>query len=249
MMFPYLGTALSNLTKKPLTKEFPFTEDRGAKNYRGRISFDGPSCVDCNLCIKVCGPMAITREEEDAEGGINITRTFDLTSCTFCGLCADFCGTGSIKLTDDYHMVDRDAKNLRTTGVTFKKKVEGLLTCDQDNCVYCGLCMRNCPEKAITVDRETKIWKVDHNECVKCGMCISKCPKKVLKFAAPAEEGVVFSDSCVYCTLCAKKCPVGAITVDRETKTWSIDREKCVKCGACVANCPKKALSMGPVEE
>ena len=65
MMFPYLQTAIKNLTKKPLTMQFPCPEDQGAPRYRGRIEFDAESCVDCGMCIKVCGPMAISREEEE----------------------------------------------------------------------------------------------------------------------------------------------------------------------------------------
>jgi len=248
MMFPYLTTALTNLFRKPSAEPFPNPEDMGKPRYRGRISFDADKCVDCGMCIKVCAPLAITREEEEVEGGTNIKRSFNMTSCTFCAYCQDFCGTKAIQLTPDYHMVAEDPEDLITVGTTFKKKVLGKLACDIDNCIYCGLCMRSCPEQAITVDRTTKTWTVDHDKCVKCGMCITKCPKKVLSFKEAAPEGVVFSDSCVYCTLCAKKCPVGAIKVNREAKTWEIDRETCIKCGQCVTNCPKKALSMGPLE-
>ena len=248
MIFPYRETAIKNLTKKPLTEAFPCPEDMGAERYRGRISYDPEVCVDCGMCAKVCGPSAITREEEEAEGGVNITRTFDLTSCTFCGFCQDFCSRNAITLTRDYHMVAEDASELCTKGTFFKKKVLGKLICYLDNCLFCGLCMRNCPEKAITVDRAARTWSVDHSKCVKCGLCISKCPKNVLEFQQQSEEGVIFSDSCIYCTLCAKKCPVGAITVDRQNKTWDIDRSSCMRCGVCVAGCPKKALSMGPLE-
>ena len=249
MMFPFFGTAIGNLFEKPSTEKFPCPEDMGMKGYRGRISFDGTKCVDCGMCIKVCAPMAITREVEEVDGGYNIKREFNLTSCTFCAYCQDFCSTKAIQLTQDYHMVAEDPEDLIVKGETFKKKVLGKLACDVDNCVFCGLCMRNCPEQAITVDRATKTWSVNHDECVKCGLCIEKCPKKVLSFKEAAPEGVLFSDACVYCTLCAKKCPMEAITVDRESKTWTIDRDKCVKCGLCISSCPKKALSMGPVEE
>ena len=249
MMFPYLSTALTNLFRKSSCKPFPDPEDMGMPKYRGRISFDADKCVDCGMCIKVCAPMAITREESEAEGGMNIKRSFNMTSCTFCAFCQDFCAPKAIQLTQDYHMVAEDASELITSGVTFKKKVLGRLSCDQDNCIYCGLCMRNCPEQAISVDRTSKAWSVDHDKCIKCGMCISKCPKKVLSFKEAAPEGVLFSDSCVFCTLCEKKCPVGAIKVDRANKTWEIDRNTCIKCGQCINGCPKKALSMGPVED
>ena len=42
--------------------------------------------------------------------------------------------------------------------------------------------MKNCPEEAITVDRKTKTWKIDHDRCCQCGICKSKCPKKCLEF-------------------------------------------------------------------
>ena len=57
---------------------------------------------------------------------------------------------------------------------------EDKLTCDLDVCVYCGLCAKNCPCDALTVDRKEKVWKVDEDACVKCGACVDKCPKKCL---------------------------------------------------------------------
>ncbi|MBQ6259863.1 MAG: 4Fe-4S binding protein, partial [Firmicutes bacterium] len=172
---------------------------------------------------------------------------FDLASCTFCGTCQDFCEEKAVTLSDDYLMFAENKEDLIVSGTRIKEKVKGKLTC-ADGCIYCGLCARNCPENAITVDRASKSWSVDHDKCIQCGKCISKCPKKVLSFAEPAPEGVICGSDCVFCGLCAKKCPVGAITVDRATKSWSIDREKCVQCGLCIKSCPKKTLSMGPIE-
>ena len=225
------------------------------------------------MCIKVCGPIAITRTSEDVEEGEKITYEFDLTSCTFCGMCQDFCTTKAIEMTTDYHMVAEDPKDLVVRGERIKKKVAGKLTCS-DSCVYCTLCAKQCPEGAITVDRANKTWEIDREKCTLCGICVDACPKKSLSIgdinagpcpeaadvppptkiepkaeeAAPSEEKanngkLTCSDSCVYCTLCAKKCPFEAITVDREAKTWAVDEEKCIKCGVCVEKCPKKSLS------
>ncbi len=249
MNFPFLKKAVVNVFSKPSTERFPNPDDRGKPGYRGRIAYDPSKCTDCGMCIKVCSPMAITRIATEVEGGENILRVFDMTSCTFCAMCSDFCDEKAIVLTDDYHLVAEDPKELRTEGTMFKKKILGEITNDLDNCIFCGLCARNCPEEAITVDRTTKTWTIDHSKCIKCGKCISKCPKKTLSFSEPKEEGVVFdAEKCVYCTLCAKKCPVGGIEVVRASKTWKIDRGACIKCGACVKGCPKKALSMGPIE-
>ncbi len=182
MMFPFLGTAVGNLFNKPSTENFPCPEAEGLPGYRGRISFDGTKCVDCGMCIKVCAPMAITTECIEEDGKYRIKRWFDLTSCTFCSYCADFCGPKAITFTPDYHMVAEDPKDLVVTGETIKNIVTGKLTCDIENCIFCGLCLRNCPEQVLTVDRATKTWSVDHSRCVKCGLCIEKCPKKVLSF-------------------------------------------------------------------
>jgi len=246
--FPFLKEATSNLFSKPSTRDFPKHNVEAAPNYRGRIEYYSGKCVNCGMCIKVCSPMAITRTVEEVEGGENITYEFDLTSCTFCGMCQDFCSTKAIRLTEDYHMVAEDPEDLITRDTYFKKKVTGKLTCG-DDCVYCGLCVRTCPEGALTVDRASKTWTLDEEKCVKCGMCIDKCPKKCLSFEEGVEEGVLCGDDCIYCGLCKRKCPVGAIEVDRATKSWSIDRDVCVKCGVCIEACPKKCLSMGPVTQ
>ena len=247
MMFPFLKEALSNLISKPSTVNFPAVNVNAKPNYRGRIAYDAEKCVNCGMCVKVCSPSAITRTFEDVEGGQKITYEFDLTSCTFCGTCQDFCGTKAITMTDDYHMVATDVKDLIVRGIRIKETGKGKLTVGED-CVFCGLCAKNCPEGAISVDRASKSWTVDEEKCVQCGMCTQKCPKKSLSFVAPAQEGVVCGDDCVFCTLCAKKCPVGAIEVDRASKSWKINREACTNCGTCVASCPKKALKKAPVD-
>ena len=54
------------------------------------------------------------------------------------------------------------------------------LTCNTDECVYCGLCAKTCPVEALTVDRAEKKWEVDKDTCVQCGACVDKCPKKCL---------------------------------------------------------------------
>ena len=137
------------------------------------------------MCVKVCSPGAITRIYEEVEGGKRVTYEFDLTSCTFCAMCQDFCDDGAISLTQDYHMVARDARELCTRGTRFAPDLEDLYC--SDKCIFCSLCAKGCPQDAITVDRKAKTWAVDLEKCVQCGKCISKCPKKALSFGKPQE--------------------------------------------------------------
>lgn len=55
---------------------------------------------------------------------------------------------------------------------------------DQEACVGCGFCQKNCAHSAITItDRKAAI---DHNRCVGCGRCIGACPMDAV--SAPGDE-------------------------------------------------------------
>lgn len=123
---PYLGTALGNLFKKPVTEAFPAGDPPKAQpGYRGRITYDASKCINCGMCERVCAPHCMTRTQVPAPGGepgdMQITFTFDMTSCTFCGLCADFCSRKCITLTDDYMMTGTCHEDFLVSGTFIKK--------------------------------------------------------------------------------------------------------------------------------
>ena len=49
----------------------------------------------------------------------------------------------------------------------------------QDNCLGCGLCVKNCPTNAIEekVDIDKK-FVINQEKCIKCGSCMDVCPDK-----------------------------------------------------------------------
>ncbi len=49
---------------------------------------------------------------------------------------------------------------------------------DEEKCITCGLCAKNCNQKAITIEDKAKI---NYNKCVGCGECIVVCPKKAIE--------------------------------------------------------------------
>jgi hypothetical protein len=45
---------------------------------------------------------------------------------------------------------------------------------DEEKCIACGMCLRNCPEKAISYN-ERKKAQIDYELCIGCGQCIASC--------------------------------------------------------------------------
>jgi uncharacterized Fe-S center protein len=44
----------------------------------------------------------------------------------------------------------------------------------EENCVACGICIKNCPEKAITYNTKHKA-SIDYEKCIGCGQCVASC--------------------------------------------------------------------------
>jgi NADH-quinone oxidoreductase subunit F len=45
---------------------------------------------------------------------------------------------------------------------------------DQENCTGCGLCMKNCPQEAIS-GKKKEAHVIDKDLCIKCGVCFDLC--------------------------------------------------------------------------
>ncbi len=60
---------------------------------------------------------------------------------------------------------------------------------DEDKCVQCGLCSRNCKASAI----DYKHYKVDYSRCVACGDCIGKCHKDAISYSPRPSQLKVLS--------------------------------------------------------
>lgn len=57
---------------------------------------------------------------------------------------------------------------------------------DKERCKACGICIRECPKKAITLSGELnqkgyKTVTVDDSECIRCGICYYMCPDCVFE--------------------------------------------------------------------
>lgn len=117
-------------------------------------------CLGFGNCVKAC--------MFDAIHVINGIAVVDREACKACGKCVAACPKHLIEL------VPYDAKYL----VACSSKDKGPVTmkaCDS-GCIGCGICQKNCPADAITVENFNAT--IDYNKCMDCGTCMEKCPKK-----------------------------------------------------------------------
>jgi NADH-quinone oxidoreductase subunit I len=107
-----LGYSLRKAVKEPMyTFQYPEEQWYPPDVYRGRpvlVEEEGrPRCVSCNLCARVCPPMAISmqstevdnvKEREPAWFEINMLR------CIYCGYCEEVCPEEAIIMSKEYDM-------------------------------------------------------------------------------------------------------------------------------------------------
>lgn len=45
-----------------------------------------------------------------------------------------------------------------------------------ERCLFCRLCEKNCPTKALAVSKEKNEWEIDSLKCCLCRRCVEVCP-------------------------------------------------------------------------
>lgn len=117
-------------------------------------------CLGYGSCVQAC-PF-------DAIHVVKGVAVVDKEKCKACGKCVEACPKKLISLLP-YDAPYQVACSSKDRGPVAMK------ACDVA-CIGCGLCKRNCPSEAITVENFNA--RIDPEKYTGCGSCIEKCPKK-----------------------------------------------------------------------
>ena len=123
------------------------------------------------------------------------------------------CSYGCLGMGDCVRVCDFDAI----------KVVNGVAVVDRNKCVGCGVCVKECPNHVIVMERKRDDVFILCKNKDRGAVAMKKC-----------------SVSCIGCGKCKKICKLDAIFIDENLA--EIDGEKCINCGACVKECPTGAI-------
>jgi Na+-translocating ferredoxin:NAD+ oxidoreductase RNF subunit RnfB len=120
------------------------------------------ACLGLGDCVRVCAFGAIVIED-------NIAK-IDPKKCTACGTCVKACPRSVIRL------LPRGEKAAVLCRTTLPPR-QARQIC-QTACIKCLICVKNCPEKAISEQNGQIV--VDPHLCKGHGICAVKCPTKAI---------------------------------------------------------------------
>mgnify|MGYP004525340331 CR=1 FL=1 len=133
----------------------PFLPNSGSKS----CSY---GCCGYGTCAQVC--------QFDAIHVVDGVAVVDKEKCKACGKCIAVCPK---------HLIGMEPyKAKHIVACSSQDKGPVVMKACTVGCIGCGICKKNCPADAITV--ENFVAKIDQEKCTGCGLCKEKCPKKAI---------------------------------------------------------------------
>ncbi len=132
-------------------------------------------CFNCNLCVNACPNKIIKKAGEDFQV-VHIDYNNGKKYCKFdCVECSKVCPSGAIK------KIPLEEK---------QKTRVAMAVINSDKCTHCGICINECPVKAISKD-ENGAAIINAAKCIGCGACKRSCHFSAVDIFAVKEQKVI----------------------------------------------------------
>jgi NAD(P)H-quinone oxidoreductase subunit I len=110
-----LGVVFDHIRRKPVTVNYPYEKLIPSERFRGRIHFERPKCISCEVCVRVC-PINLpvvdwVMNKETKKKELN-SYSIDFGVCIFCGNCVEYCPTNALSMTEEYELSVYDRHEL-----------------------------------------------------------------------------------------------------------------------------------------
>lgn len=211
---------LGSLFKKPSTKitaSQPIITKDWKERTRGHVEIDVDECILCGMCMRKCPANAITVDRAGSSWEIQRMQCIQCNCCVEAcpkkclSMAPEYTEPGTEKVVSKFDIPQKEKPAPKAAPAKAEKPAEDKpaeaaeapaqapaadgpdgITVNMDDCVLCGLCAKNCPVSAITVDRkETKSWEIDRDACIQCQACVGACPKNALDFGPTSGDRFV----------------------------------------------------------
>ena len=162
--------------------------------------------------VRCRGDREAQQQKMDYDG----IETCAAAKAVFCGEGA--CAFGCLGYADCQVICPADAVCMES----------GLARICSINCSGCGLCVKACPQKLITIEDDSVATVVMCENLEKGAIARKKCSK-----------------ACIGCRKCERECQAKAIVV--KDNLARIDQEACTGCGHCAKTCVTGSVQLSPL--
>jgi NAD(P)H-quinone oxidoreductase subunit I len=110
-----MGVVFDHMRRKPITVQYPYEKLIPSERFRGRIHFERPKCISCEVCVRVCPinlPVVDYEFNKETKKKELNSYSIDFGVCIFCGNCVEYCPTSCLSMTEEYELSVYDRHEL-----------------------------------------------------------------------------------------------------------------------------------------
>jgi len=110
-----MGLVFDHMRRNNVVVQYPYEKLIPSERFRGRIHFEQPKCISCEVCVRVCPinlPVVDWEFNKATKKKELNSYSIDFGVCIFCGNCVEYCPTSCLSMTEEYELSVYDRHEL-----------------------------------------------------------------------------------------------------------------------------------------